>query len=61
MLAQYYLAHRQDGEEWVILSVSAVDAYYGSTGFSKKWKTALPKEVIEYKESYGICKFKMTL
>ena len=59
MLAQYYLAHRQDGEDWVILPVSAVDAYYGSTGFSKKWKNALPKEIIEYKESYGICKFKV--
>ena len=59
MLTQYYLAHRQDGEDWVILPVSAVDAYYGNTGFSKKWKKALPKDIVEYKESYGICKFKI--
>ena len=59
MLTMYYLAHRQDGEDWVILPVSAVDAYYGSTSFSKKWKKALPKDIVEYKESYGICKFRI--
>ena len=59
MLTQYYLAHRQDGEDWVILPVSAVDAYYGSTGFSRKWKKSLPKDIVEYKESYGICEFKI--
>ena len=59
MLTQCYLANKQDEEDWVILPVSAVDAYYGSTGFSKKWKKALPKEIIEYKESYGICKFRI--
>ena len=59
MLTIYYLIHRQEGEDWVILPVSAVDAYYGSTGFSKKWKKALPKDIVEYKESYGICKFKI--
>lgn len=58
MLLQYYLANKQDSE-WVILPVSAVDAYYGNNSFSKKWKTALPKETFHCKEAYGICKFKM--
>ena len=60
MLLQYYLAHKQDGE-WVILPVSAVDAYYGNNNFSKKWKQQLPKTLFESKEAYGICKFQMTL
>ena len=60
MLMQYYLSHGGETEEWVILPVSAVDAYYGSTTFSRKKKT-LPKGIIEFKEAYGICKFKMTL
>ena len=59
MLLQYYLAHTQDNE-WVILPVSAVDVYYGNNSFSKKWKAALPKDIFQCKESYGICKFKLT-
>lgn len=61
MLMQYYLAHRHGDEEWAILPVSAVDAYYGNNNFSKKWKQQLPKSIFESKEAYGICKIKMTL
>lgn len=60
MLMEYYLAHGGETEEWVILPVSAVDAYYGNTTFSRK-KSQLPKEIFQYKESYGICKFKMNI
>ena len=61
MLLQYYLAHKEPYEEWVILPVSAVDAYYGNNSFSKKWKAALPKAVFQCREAYGISKFKLTL
>ena len=61
MLAKYYLAHLREGEEWVVLPISSVDAYYGSNSFSKKWKPLLPNDLIEFKNSYGICKFKITL
>ena len=61
MLAQYYLAHKQEDEDWVVLPVSAVDACYGNNSFSKKWKAALPKEIFECKDAFGICKFKMNL
>ena len=61
MLVKYYFVHLQEGEEWVVLPVAAVDAYYGSNSFSKKWKPLLPKELIEFKNSYGICKFKIIL
>ena len=61
MLVKYYLVHKQEGEEWVMLPISAVDAYYGSNSFSKKWKLLLPKGLIEFKNSYGICKYKTTI
>ena len=61
MLSKYYLAHLREGEEWVVLPISAVDAYYGSNGFSKKWKLALPKDLVEFKNSYDICKYKLNL
>lgn len=60
MLMQYYLSHGGETEEWVVLPVSAVEIYYGSTTFSRKKKT-LPKDVIKFKEAYGICKFNMIL
>lgn len=61
MLVKYYLAHLQEGEKWVLLPVSAVDAYYGNNSFSKKWKSVLPKNLIEFKNSYGICKYRITI
>ena len=61
MLAKYYLVHKQENEGWVVLPVSTVDAYYGSNSFSKKWKQLLSKDLIEFKNSYGICKYKITL
>ena len=61
MLAKYYLAHLQESEEWVVLPVSTVDAYYGNNNFSKKWKPLLPKDLVEFKNSYGICKYRIAL
>ena len=61
MLAKYYLVHKQENEGWVVLPVSTVDAYYGSNSFSKKWKSLLPKNIVEFKNSYGICKYKIAL
>lgn len=51
MLMLYYLAHKRDAEGWVILPVSAMDAFYGNNNFSKKWKKLLPKTLFECKEA----------
>jgi len=56
-----YLVHLREGEEWVVLPISAVDVCYGGNSFSKKWKLLLPKGLIEFKNSYGVCKYKTTL
>ena len=61
MLTKYYLVYQQEGEEWVVLPISAVDSYYGNNNFSKKWKSVLPKNLIEFKNSYGICKYRITI
>ena len=61
MLAKYYLAHKQESEDWVVLPVSAVDAYYSSNSFSKKWKPILPKDLVLFKNSYGICKYQIRI
>ena len=61
MLAKYYIAHLPENEEWEVLPISSVDSYYGSNSFSKKWKPLLPKNIVEFKNSYGICKYKINL
>ena len=60
-LLRYYRARRQEEGNWVVLPVSAWDAYCGGSSFSKKWKSKLPKDIIEFQNSYGVCKFKMTV
>ena len=61
LLFKYYLAHKQKDEDWIVLPVSAVDAYYSSNSFSKKCKSLLPKDLVEFKNCYGICKYKIIL
>lgn len=61
LLVRYYLAHLNAGNDWVILPISSVDAHFGSNSFSKKWKPLLPKDIFEYKVSYGVCKMKLEI
>ena len=61
VLVRYYLANLKEGNDWVILPVSSVDAHFGSNSFSKKWKPILPKDIFEYKVSYGVCKMKLEI
>jgi len=36
-LVAYYRANKPDESAWVVLPVSNFDAYFGTTGLSKKW------------------------
>lgn len=58
-LYRYYLANRQPDSEWVILPVSAFDAYFGGNSFSKKWLPMLTQNMIERKSLYGVCKYRI--
>lgn len=46
-LVRYYLAHRQEDTDWVVLPVASFDAYFGTTSFSHSWLNNLPEEVIQ--------------
>ena len=58
MLYKYYIANKEDDQEYVVLPQQNFNAYFGSTAFSQKWVAALNGKVIEKKSSEGVCKFK---
>jgi hypothetical protein len=59
-LVAYYRSNKLEYSEWVVLPVSSFDAYFGNTGFSKKWLNQIPCEIIErQKQSFGVCKYRI--
>ncbi len=58
MLYKYYIANKEDDQEYVVLPQQNFNAYFGSTAFSQKWVAALNGKVIEKKSGEGICKYK---
>ena len=61
MLYKYYIANKEDDQEYVVLPQQNFNAYFGSTAFSQKWVGALNGKVIEKKSSEGVCKYKTLL
>ena len=59
MLYKYYIANKEDDQEYVVLPQQNFNTYFGSTVFSQKWVAALNGKVIEKKSSEGVCKYKM--
>ena len=59
MLYKYYVANKEDDQEYVVLPQQNFNAYFGSTAFSQKWVTALCGKVIEKKYSEGVCKYRI--
>ena len=57
MLYKYYIANKENDQEYVVLPQQNFNAYFGSTAFSQKWVTALCGKVIEKKYSEGVCKY----
>lgn len=51
MLYKYYIANKENDQEYVVLPQQNFNAYFGSTAFSQKWVTALCGKVIEKKYS----------
>lgn len=59
-LVAYYRVNKPEESDWVVLPVSSFDAYFGSTGFSKKWMTQISGEIIErQKQSFGVCRYRI--
>ena len=59
MLYKYYVANKEDDQEYVVLPQQNFNAYFGSTTFSQKWVAVLDGKVIEKKSSEGVCKYSM--
>ena len=56
-LVLYYMAHRQDDTDWVVLPTTNFEACFG-TAFGRKYLPTLPKEVFERSDSgYGIGRY----
>jgi hypothetical protein len=60
MLIAYYRVNKIEESDWVLLPVSSFDAYFGSTGFSKKWLNQISGEIVErQKQSFGVCRYRI--
>lgn len=59
-LVAYYRVNKPEESDWVVLPVSSFDAYFGSTGFSKKWMNQISGEIVErQKQSFGVCRYRI--
>lgn len=60
VLVAYYHVHKPEDSGWVVLPTANFDAYYGSTYFSKRILPAIPTEILEKEEHYGISRFQLS-
>lgn len=57
-LTLYYLANRQEDSDWVVLPVTNLSAFFGTTTFSRKWLPALCKTAIVRDTSgFGVSRY----
>ena len=59
-LISYYLAHRRDDTDWVVLPVSSFDNFYCSSYFSKKVLGKIPETILVRQERSGISRCYVT-
>ena len=58
LLYKYYLANKEDDQEYVLLPQQNFNAWFGNTNFSQKWVGALNGQLIEKMVLDGVCKYK---
>lgn len=56
----YYLAHRREDTDWVVLPASNFDNYYCSSYFSKKVLGKIPETILVRQERSGISRYYIT-
>ena len=61
LLYKYYIANREDDQEYVLLPQQNFNAYFGNTNFSQKWVGALNGKLIEKKVLDGVSKYRIVL
>jgi hypothetical protein len=61
-LAEYYVANKQEQSEWVILPVTNIGAYLGSSSLGRQYLSKIPPELMERKQSsFGASVYRMWL
>ena len=59
-LAEFYIANKQEQSEWVILPVTNIGAYLGSSSLGRQYLSKIPSELMERKQSsFGASAYKM--
>ena len=59
-LISYYLAHRRDDTDWVVLPATSFDNFYCSSYFSKKVLGKIPETILVRQERSGISRYYVT-
>lgn len=59
-LISYYLAHRREDTDWVVLPATGFDNYYCSSYFSKKVLSKIPETILVRQERSGISRYYVT-
>ena len=59
-LISYYLAHRREDTDWIVLPVSGFDNFYCSSYFSKKVLGKIPETILVRQERSGISRYYIT-
>ena len=61
-LAEFYIANKQEQSEWVILPVTNIGAYLGSSSLGRQYLSKIPPELMERKQSsFGASVYKMSI
>jgi len=56
VLTEYYLANKPADSDWVVLPVTNVEAYLGSSSLGRQYLAKLPPTFMERKETgFGVC------
>jgi hypothetical protein len=56
-LIRYYLAHKQEDTEWVVLPVTSFDMYYGGSYFSKRILNTIPETILIRQNHGPVCRY----
>ena len=61
-LAEFYIANKQEQSEWVILPVTNIGAYLGSSSLGRQYLSKIPPELMDRKQSsFGASVYRMWL
>lgn len=61
LLYKYYIANKEDDQEFILLPQQNFNAWFGNTSFSQKWVGALNGKLIEKKVLDGVSKYRLCL